>query len=316
MLKHFLWMTFAACAAFGQAPAAAPAFEVASVKPSGPLNPELIKSGKMPIGLKIDAARVDIGSLSLADLIRMAYRVKQYQISGPDWMSTERFDVHAKLPDGASSEQVPEMLQALLAERFKLTIHRESKEHSMYALIVGKNGSKLKESLPDDPPSGDASPAAPGAGTGQVRLSGNIEGKGGVTVSGGPNGTMRMSMGPEGTMRMETSKMTLAQLAEVLSRFVDRPVVDMTELKGNYQVTLELSMDVLRNVARSAGVTIPAQPSAGGDAGKSPADAASDPSGSSSIFASVQQMGLKLEARKAPIDLIVVDHLEKTPTEN
>jgi uncharacterized protein (TIGR03435 family) len=316
MLKHFLWMTFAACAAFGQAPAAAPAFEVASVKPSGPLNPELIKSGKMPIGLKIDAARVDIGSLSLADLIRMAYRVKQYQISGPDWMSTERFDVHAKLPDGASSEQVPEMLQALLAERFKLTIHRESKEHAMYALIVGKNGSKLKESTPDDPPSSDAPPATPGAGTGQVRLSGNIEGKGGVTVSGGPNGTMRMSMGPEGTMRMETSKMTLAQLAEVLSRFVDRPVVDMTELKGNYQVTLELSMDVLRNVAKSAGVNIPAQPSAGGDAGKSPADAASDPSGSSSIFASVQQMGLRLEARKAPIDLIVVDHLEKTPTEN
>lgn len=314
MLKHFLWVTFAAGAVFGQAPAAAPAFEVASVKPSGPLNPELIKSGKMPIGLKIDAARVDIGSLSLADLIRMAYRVKQYQISGPDWMSTERFDVHAKLPDGASSEQVPEMLQALLAERFKLTMHRESKEHAMYALIVGKNGSKLKESLPDDPPSGDAPPPTPGAGTGQVRISGNMEGKG-VTVSGGPNGTMRMSMGPEGTMRMETSKMTLAQLAEVLARFVDRPVVDMTELKGNYQVTLELSLDVLRNVARSAGVTIPAQP-AGGDASKAPADAASDPSGSSSIFASVQQMGLKLEARKAPIDLIVIDHLEKTPTEN
>jgi uncharacterized protein (TIGR03435 family) len=184
----------------------------------------------------------------------------------------------------------------------------------MYALVVGKNGPKLKESPPDaDAPAGESKPSDPGPEKGQVRINGSMEGKG-VVVTGGPGGQMRMSMGPGGTMHMEAAKMSLSSFAEMLSRFVDRPVVDMTELKGNYQVALDFAMDDLRNMARTAGVMIPA-PGAGGEAGGAPANAASDPSGSS-IFASMQQLGLKLEPRKAPIDLIVVDHLEKTPTEN
>ncbi len=99
---------------------AGPAFEVASVKPAAPLDRSQMLSGQMHVGMKIDAARVDIGGMSLADLIRVAYRVKPYQVSGPDWMAPERFDVLAKMPEGATREQVPEMLQALLAERFKL----------------------------------------------------------------------------------------------------------------------------------------------------------------------------------------------------
>jgi uncharacterized protein (TIGR03435 family) len=112
----------------GQTP---PAFEVASIKPAPPITTiaAQIQSGKIHVGMTIDAARVDIGFMSLADLIRVAYRVKPYQISGPDWMREERFDIVAKLPDGASTDQVPEMLQALLAERFNLKVHRESKEH-------------------------------------------------------------------------------------------------------------------------------------------------------------------------------------------
>ena len=302
----------AAGVASGQTPAAAPAFEVASVKPAGPLNPAMMASGQMRIGMKIDAARVDIGSLSLADLIRIAYRVKAYQVSGPDWMSTERFDVRAKLPEGASQEQVPEMLQALLAERFKLTIHRQSKEQNVYALVVGKGGSKLKDSVPeaDAPPAADppAGSMVMGEGKDQVRISGNMGGRG-MVVSSAQTGTMKMSMGQGGTMRMESSKMPVATLVEMLSRFVDRPVVDMTELKGTYQVALELTMEDMRGMARTAGVMLP--PGAGG----APAESASDPSGGS-IFSSVQQMGLKLEPRKAPVELIVVDHVEKVPTEN
>ena len=99
--------------------------------------------------------------MSLADLIRVAYRVKPYQLSGPDWMTAERFDVLAKMPEGATREQVPEMLKALLAEPFKLAVHRESKEHAVYALVVGKGGPKLKESAPDaDAPAGGDAPAA------------------------------------------------------------------------------------------------------------------------------------------------------------
>jgi uncharacterized protein (TIGR03435 family) len=123
-----------------------------------------------------------------------------------------------------------------------------------------------------------------------------------------------MSVQPGGAMHLETSKLTLVGLADLLSRFVDRPVVDMTELKGNYQVALDLSMEDLRNIARTAGGAI-AMAAAGGDVPRQPADTASDPSGTS-IFAAVQQLGLKLEPRKTPIGVIVVDHLEKTPTEN
>ena len=107
-----------------------------------------IASGQAHLGMNVDAARVDIGSLSLAELIRIAYGVKPYQIQGPDWISAERFDVVAKLPEGASKEQVPQMLQALLAERFQLKAHRESKEHSVYALVVGKNGPSLRNPRP------------------------------------------------------------------------------------------------------------------------------------------------------------------------
>jgi uncharacterized protein (TIGR03435 family) len=309
MWNSFLWkisagLVLAAGAAMGQTAT----FEVASVKPAAPLDRSQILSGQMHVGMKIDLARVDIGSMSLADLIRVAYRVKPYQISGPDWMASERFDVLAKLPEGASSGQVPEMLQALLAERFKLTVHRESKEHAVYALVVGKSGPKLKESAPDADAPAETNDANP-----QVRVSGRGENTQ-VSISGGQIGTAHMSMGPGGTMHLEAPKMNMAAFADTLSRFFDRPVVDLTELKGTYQVALDLSMEDLRNAARSFGVMAPGVGGGRGGA-RSPADAASDPAGLS-IFAAVQQLGLKLDPRKTPLDLIVIDHLEKTPTEN
>ena len=297
-----------AVAALGQT------FEVASVKPAAPLNAGQILSGQAHVGIRIDAARVDIGSMSLADLIRVAYRVKAYQVSGPDWMGSERFDVLAKLPEGASREQVPEMLQALLAERFKLTVHRESKEHAVYALVAGKNGPKLKESPPDaDAPAGGGAPTALEDANPQVRLSGRGENTQ-VSISGGQFGTAHMSMGSDGTMHLEAPKMTMAALADTLSRFFDRPVLDLTEIKGTYQVVMDLSMEDLRNAARNFGMMAPGL--GGGRGGERPAaNAASDPGGLS-IFAAVQQLGLKLEPRKVPLEAIVIDHLEKAPTEN
>ena len=309
MWNSFLWkisagLVLAAGAAMGQTAT----FEVASVKPAAPLDRSQILSGQMHVGMKIDAARVDIGSMSLADLIRVAYRVKPYQISGPDWMASERFDVLAKLPEGASSGQVPEMLQALLAERFKLTVHRESKEHAVYALVVGKSGPKLKESAPDADAPAETNDANP-----QVRVSGRGENTQ-VSISGGQIGTAHMSMGPGGTMHLEAPKMNMAAFADTLSRFFDRPVVDLTELKGTYQVALDLSMEDLRNAARTMGIMGPGM-GGGRDGSRPPADAASDPGGLS-IFAAVQQLGLKLEPRKVALDFVVIDHLEKAPTEN
>jgi uncharacterized protein (TIGR03435 family) len=302
-------LLFVAGAAFAQTPAAGLAFDVASVKPAGPPDPAKMMSGGM--GMKVDGARVDIGFLSLSDLIAIAYRVKSYQVSGPEWMSAQRFDIMAKLPAGASQDQAPEMLQALLAERFKLTIHRASKEIQIYALVAGKNGPKLKESPPDEPAAAAADGAAPSTDT-SLRISGDPQK--GMTVSNGlGSGTVKMTMA-DGAMHMESLKMSMAQFAEALSRFMDHPVMDMTAIKGNYQVALDLSMEDLMNAARSAGMHGPG-PGGGGMPGRGPAEGASDPSGSS-LFKNVQQLGLKLEARKAPVDLIVIDHLEKQPTEN
>jgi hypothetical protein len=122
-------LALAMSAAFGQAPdpnaAPKPAgltFEVATIKPAEPLTPQLVASGKLHAGMSVDGARVDIGFFSLSDMIRAAYKLKSYQLSGPDWLSVQRFDILAKMPEGATKEQVPEMLQALLADRFKLAI--------------------------------------------------------------------------------------------------------------------------------------------------------------------------------------------------
>jgi uncharacterized protein (TIGR03435 family) len=300
-------LLFVAGAAFAQT-SPGPAFEVASIKLSGPPDPAKMMSGR--VGMKVDGARVDIGFLSLVNLICTAYNVKAYQVSGPDWMSGQRFDIMAKLPAGASQDQAPEMLQALLAERFKLTIHRASKEIQVYALVVGKNGPKLKESPPDQPAAPAADGAPPSTDT-SLRVSGDPQK--GMTISNGLGaGTVKMTMA-NGAMHMESLKMSMPQFAEALSRFLDHPVVDMTAIKGNYQMALDLSMEDLMNAARSAGVQVPA--GAGGMAGRGSAEGASDPSGSS-LFNNVQQLGLRLEARKAPVDQIVIDHIEKLPTEN
>ncbi len=315
-------LALAMSAAFAQTPPAPKpaglAFEVATIKPAPPLTPDLIASGKLHAGMSVDGARVDMGFFALSDLIRTAYKLKSYQLSGPDWLSAQRFDILGKMPEGATKEQVPEMLQALLADRFKLTSHRDTKEHSVYALVIAKTGLKMKEASPDvdtpPPATDDKKPGfTVGAGSNQMRVNPSADGKG-ATISGGGSGgagPMKMSMGPNGTMHMEFKKMPIEGLVEMVSRFVDRPVVDSTELKGNFEVALDLSMDDMKAIAAKSGVAgmmgMPMSTAA-------PSDAASEPT--SSIFTALSAMGLKLEARKAPIEIMVIDHAEKMPTEN
>jgi uncharacterized protein (TIGR03435 family) len=295
----------------GQTPAAPIAFEVATIKPSDPITPAAIASGKMTVGMHVDASRASFGFLSIADLIPIAFKVKPYQVSGPDWMRSQRFDIVGKLPDGSTKEQVPEMLQVLLAERFQLKVHRENREQPIYALIVAIDGHKLKDAIAEQEKPADGPGAVTfGAGENQVRVN---PGRGGATVVTSQTGTTRVMPGPDGQMRMEMSKVNMAAFAEMLTPLLDRPVVDMTDLKGDYQVALDLSMDVLLNVARSAGIGIPAAGARGGVPGQPVA--ASDPTGGS-IFTSVQQLGLRLESRRAPVEVVVVDHVEKMPTEN
>jgi uncharacterized protein (TIGR03435 family) len=252
-----------AAIAFAQGPAAVPTFEVVSIKPVPPPDYSDVAGGKH-VGMSIDGAQVAIGSVSLAFLIQTAYQVKSYRVSGPDWINTQNFDVLAKLPEGASHGQVPEMLQAMLADRFKLAIHRESKERSVYALVAGKVGLKLKEAEP------------------------------------GPPGRVFPSIRSDGTMHVLAERMTLAGFADFLTNFVDRPVLDMTGLAGSYRIELDMSTaDGFRNIGPPAATN----------------GAASDPAGSS-IFSGIQRLGLKLEPRKMPVEIVVIDHVERMPTEN
>ena len=142
MRKYLLLGVIATIAAFGQQPA----FEVASIRSAAQITPDLITSGKLHVGMKIDAGRVDIGFASLRDLVMQAYEVKPFQVTGPEWMAAQRFDILAKMPDGATKEQVPAMLRALLEERFKLVAHRESR-NSRYIrwkwARTGRNSRKL-----------------------------------------------------------------------------------------------------------------------------------------------------------------------------
>src|SRR6201986_1116979 len=144
-----------------------PAFEVATIKPSPPMDVAKIAAalqagGKMPIGANVEFLRAEYRYLDLRSLISFAWAVKPYQITGPDWMATTRFDIVAKMPEGSKKEDAPQMLQTLLVERFKLTTHRASSEHPVLALVVGKGGPKLKASAGSPVAIDDSAPLKPG----------------------------------------------------------------------------------------------------------------------------------------------------------
>jgi uncharacterized protein (TIGR03435 family) len=259
---------FTSFAAFAQQPAAPlPAFEVASVKPAPPPT-----DNRMRVGMTGDAGRVNFSNVTLIDVMTRAYSVKAHQISGPDWLKSERYDIVATLPPGAPKEQIPLMLQTLLSDRFKLTLHRESKVMPVYALVVGKNGSKLHEA--------------------------------------DSQGGLRMSMGPKGLQL--TGKVSLTTLADVLSRFTDRPVLDMTELKGSYDIDLNWTPEGGPGGPGFFGPGAGPRPEGAGEK-KGPPESMDAPS----IFTAVQEkLGLKLEGRKDPIDILIIDQAEKVPIEN
>jgi len=285
MKPWIVWtFLFSCCAASGQS-TANPQFEVASIKPFKPL-----AMGRVQISLNADGGMLRYSGASLKDCIRIAYRVKEFQVQGPDWLDHERFEITAKLPDGSSKDQIPEMLQALLAERFKLTIHREKKDHAIYALVAGKNGPKLK---PAETPVEGGPPSR------------------GSDIPRGARSVMMMR-GPEG-MHLKAPSATLASLAEMISRFAERPVVDMTGIAGHYDFDLAFTPETTRGMPPMGPGPGPSGPGPNGP-GAAPSDAPVERAGT--IQDAVQRYGLKLESRKAPMEILVVDGIEKVPTEN
>jgi uncharacterized protein (TIGR03435 family) len=289
-----------------------------------------MQAGNMPkIGARVDGSRAEYTYMPLKDLIAAAYKVKAYQVTGPDWLANQRFDIQAKLPDGASKDDVPQMLQALLEERFKMVAHRETKEHPVLALVVAKGGPKLQPS-PEAVPIDEDAPLKPGemkmdTPEGPVRLTANKDGSG--TMNMGKKGTVSFRMDGNRTdlssmsMHMEFSQVTMEGFAETLTQLsqqlnggTGRQVKDMTELKGNYQVSLNIGLGDLIAMARAQGMDVPA--GVGAPATPPGTVAASDPSGGATLFEAVAALGLKLEPSKAQVEQIVIDHVEKTPTEN
>jgi uncharacterized protein (TIGR03435 family) len=287
MIRSAILGVAGAAVLFAQTAPPRPEFEVASIKPS-----TVAPTGaQVHVGVQIDGAQVHCTYLSVRDYIRIAYRVKEHQVIGPNWLASERFDIHAKLPAGATRDQVPEMLQTLLEARFQIKMHRDSKEFPVYGVVVGKGGLKLKES-PLDP---------------ETQAGVN------VTAEGGARGTtINFGRGAYFTLadnRFEARKLTMAQLADSVGRFVERPVVDMTELTGTYDLTLEFTPEEYRTLlirtALSAGVALPPEV-------MKFLEGASD----ESLFKGLQALGLKLESRKAPLEVLVIDSASKTPIEN
>lgn len=261
--------------AFAQQAQDGPKFEVASIKVSDP-NPD----SPLFIGMSADGAMVKYTNITLRDCIRGAYRVMDFQIVGPDWMTKARYEISAKLPTGASADQIPEMLQELLVERFKLEIRRDMKEHNVYALTVRNGGAKLK---PSERKTDNNSPKALGP-------------------DGKPRPMMMFAFLPGGAITITAPSASLASLVGLMSRFTVRPIVDMTGIEGLYDFKLTFAAET------NPGLNTPAPP--GPDGAVTSAEPAP------SLFDAVKQYGLRMEARKAPIEMITVTHLEKTPTEN
>jgi uncharacterized protein (TIGR03435 family) len=241
-----------------------PAFEVVSITPRD--------NNRRPGPPRIDPGRVSYPNATLKFLIARAYDVANYQLHGPSWLDeSNSFSFSAKIPDGASETQVPAMLQTMLADRFALKVHWESRVQPVFALLVGKGGSKLKKS--------------------DLSIADN-----------GPDGrpTSSLDVHPDtGHFAFRTT--TMGQFARFLSSQLGRPVLDMTEMPGMFDIEFEANpadLDGLRKVSAAEGLPL------------------GDDSTYSSIFTGMQALGLKLESRKEPIRHLIVDSALKVPTEN
>jgi len=247
-----------------------PAFEVASIK----------QSSNAPRRTSVQNDRLDFSGISLKDLILHAYHLEAYQLQAPAWMSTQQYSIQAKLPAGAPKEQVPAMLQNLLAERLKLSVHHETKEQAVYALVVVNGGPKLKKSEPTtDPPddSGRGMPPRPRPGS----------------------WTMRQT--DSETIHVTGLRADMAALTRFLADKVHRPVLDNTGLTGEYDIEFDGKVALVETAPASSGSAPPPPP---------------PPPTSMDVTKGLQQLGLRLDPQRAPVDYLIVDSALRVPAGN
>ncbi len=229
---------------------------------------------------RIDDAQADLRGMPLKSLIALAWRLEPDALTAPSWTDTTLFDLSAKLPSGARKDEFPDMLRTLLESRFQLQAHREALDQQVLTLAVVKDGPKL-------------APAAPDNGIDSEWMKGRVVLQKIETPSGDGVWTVSIATADANHRRvLDAPRITMEELAGILKPYAERTVVDRTELKGWWHVTLEVP-----------------QPARAGRAG-------GDPVGGVSLYRSLEQAGLKLEKQTAPVDRLIVDRVLKLPTDN
>jgi uncharacterized protein (TIGR03435 family) len=265
-----------------------PEFEVASIKPT----PEGANPTAAAIGLRITGSNVRISGLSLRDYIGMAYSLEPPQVIAPEWTAQIRFDIAGNLPADGTREQIPQMMQALLVDRFDLRVHKEQREFSIYALVVGKGGLKIK-GTPLDPNA--PKPAAIEAG-GAGSAAGIVINMGGGTFTLASN-------------KLEVKNMAMVDLAAALTRFAERKTIDATGNTDRFDFSLDLTQEdyqfAMMRAAVNNGVVLPPQ-----------VLRFLDSAPSNVLGQYIARTGLELEERRAPLDVVVVDSVAREPKAN
>jgi uncharacterized protein (TIGR03435 family) len=274
-------------------------FEVASVKPGPPgvvqfsMNGGPLEHGPFNMSGN-DPGRIAWTNVPLKRMIKVAYDVAEPdRISGPDWLQTARYTTEAVVPAGTSVSDFRLMVQRLLAERFGLVVHRETKEFAGYGLEIAKNGPKLETAKGDARNASRRDGAAANAVNPGARGLIAVDDRGfPIPTPGNPvfdrGAVFEAAIRVNGRIRASGLNETMSGFAVMLGRFAGAPVVDRTGLTGMYDVHLEFLPDDATN-----------------------ADPGPD------VFAAVQaQLGLRLVAQKVPVEILVIDHAEKVPTAN
>ena len=259
-------------------------FEVVSIKPV-----EGLIAGKAAAGgMRVDGAQVHFVNYGLAFFVTTAYKLRRYQVIGPDWLAEAHFDVDAKLPAGATRAQIPEMVKSMLEDRFQIKVREDSKEFSVYGLVLSP-GARLKDvSNPADVPGANSASQVKGYG-----------GPDGMGSDYGHGSSYDLRDG-----KFEAKKLSMSRLASVLTVCVDRPVVDMTGLAGAYDIAFPVPDEELRALITRAFLS--------GGGVLPPEDVRKlDEIGNASLI-----NGLKLEPRKAPVPVLVIESILKSPTSN
>jgi len=297
---------YAVAAAEPQAsqPAKLPTFEVASVKPTPP---EGRRGGATMTGGpgSKDPGRIHYTNMSLEELLLAAYDLNGFQVAGPPFLSADRFDLDATMPPGTSKEQFRLMLQGLLADRFQLMVHRETRELAGYNLVVTDRGPKMKESAELLPPVEDGAPPPPLA-----------LGVDGYFVPPKRRGVFfQFTEVPNG--RAVFRQVTMQELASTLQRQMKRPVSDATGLTARYDFKLDYSTQGL-DMGRGRIPVSPGDRAYQNDstASNGPADAHLPYVAPGLLSALPSQLGLKLESKRVPVETLVIDHVVRNPIAN